>query len=62
MYLNLGSEFRKLGGKLRISSKSKTQSDEDYLSLLVAAMIKKDSNTFGVNKNVIASLKQDVLM
>ena len=61
LYPNLGPEYRKLGGKLRISSKCKTQSDEDYLMLLVAAMIKEDSNTLGVNENVIASLKQDYI-
>jgi hypothetical protein len=62
LYPNLGPEFRKLGGKLRVSSKSKNQSDEDYLMLLVAAMIKEDSNTLGVNENVIASLKQDYIL
>ncbi len=61
LYPNLGSEFRKLGGKSRISSKSKSQSDEDYLSLLVAAMIKEDRNTLGLNENVIASFKQDYI-
>jgi hypothetical protein len=61
LYPNLGSEFRKLGGKLRISSKSKSQSDEDYLSLLVAAMIKEDKNTLGLNENLIAAFKQDYI-
>jgi hypothetical protein len=61
LYPNLGPEFRKLGGKLHVSSKSKTQSDEDYLMLLVTAMIKEDSNTLRVNENVIASLKQDYI-
>jgi hypothetical protein len=61
LYPNLGPEYRKLGGKLRVSSKSKTQSDEDYLMLLVAAMIKEDSNTFGVNENASASSKQDYI-
>ncbi len=37
-YPNLGSEYRKLGRKLRISSKSMSQSDKDYLMHLVAAM------------------------
>jgi hypothetical protein len=61
LYPNLGSEFWKLGGKLRISSKSKTQSDEDYLMLLVAAMITEDSFTLGVDDNLITSFKQDYI-
>lgn len=60
LYLNLGSEFRKLGRKSRISSKSKTQSHEGYLMLLVAAMITVDSFTLGVNENC-TSFKQDYI-
>ena len=60
-YPNLGSEYRKLGGKLRISSKSKSQSDEDYLMRLVAAMIHEDSNTLGINDSLVKALKQDFI-
>ena len=50
LYPGLGFEWRKQGGKLRISSNSKSQSDEDYLSLMVAAMIKEDAQEMGINE------------
>jgi hypothetical protein len=44
----LGGEWRKLGGKIRVSAPSKDQTDEDYLTKLVAAMIRDDSLSCGV--------------
>jgi hypothetical protein len=49
LYPGLGPEWRKQGGKLRISSNTKSQSDENYLTLLVTAMLKEDGDTLGVN-------------
>ena len=50
LYPSLGAEWRKLGGKIRISSNSTFQSDEDYLSLMLTAMIKEDSQDLGINE------------
>ncbi len=38
-YPALGPEWRKAGGKIRLSASTSNQSDEDYLTKLVAAMI-----------------------
>ena len=61
LYPSLGKEWRKLGGKLRISSNSKFQSDEDYLSKLVAAMIKEDSQSLGINELKMTSSSQEYI-
>jgi hypothetical protein len=61
LYPCLGPEWRKLGGKIRVSSKSKDQSDEDYLTLLVAAMIGEDNQTMGVNDNTMQPFNQNYI-
>jgi hypothetical protein len=61
LYPSLGKEWRKQGGKLRVSSNSKTQSDEDYLSLLVAAMIKEDGQDLGINEQKCTNASQDYI-
>ena len=61
LYPSLGKEWRKLGGKIRISSNSKFQSDEDYLALLVAAMIKEDGQALGINDQNISNACQDYI-
>ena len=61
LYPNLGDEWRKLGGKLRVSAKSKSQTDEDHLMLLVAAMIREDSYAMGINDVNLTSFTQDYI-
>jgi hypothetical protein len=61
LYTSLGKEWRKLGGKLRISSNSKFQSDEDYLSKLVAAMIKEDGQSLGINEQKMTTSSQEYI-
>ena len=61
LYPCLGPEWRKLGGKIRVSAQSKDQSDEDYLTLLLAAMIKEDNRTLGVNNNNQMSFTQEYI-
>ena len=61
LYPSLGKEWRKLGGKLRVSSNSTFQSDEDYLSLLVAAMIKEDGQTLGINEHKMNTASQEYI-
>ena len=61
LYPCLGPEWRKLGGKIRVSAQSKDQSDEDYLTLLLAAMIKEDNRTLGVNDNNQMSFTQEYI-
>ena len=61
LYPSLGKEWRKLGGKLRISSNSKLQSDEDYLAKLVAAMIKEDSLSLGINEHKLTTSSQEYI-
>jgi hypothetical protein len=61
LYPSLGKEWRKLGGKLRISFNSKFQSDEDYLSLLVAAMIKEDGQSLGINEQKMTNASQEYI-
>ncbi len=61
LYPCLGNEWRKQGGELRISSNSKNQSDEDYLSLMVAAMIKEDAQDLGINELRITNATQDYI-
>ena len=61
LYPGLGDQWRKVGGKIRISAPTKDQSDEDYLVKLVAAMIKEDSLTCGINDSTASSAKQDYI-
>lgn len=61
LYPGLGPEWRKVGGKIRISAPSKNQTDEDYLQKLVAGMIKEDSLTCGINDAVQGSDKQEYI-
>jgi len=61
IYANLGPEWRKLGGKIRVSSNSKHQTDEDYLTQLLAAMIKEDSQSFGLNNHYDSGVIQDYI-
>jgi hypothetical protein len=61
LYPCLGPEWRKLGGKIRVSAQSKDQSDEDYLTLLLAAMIKEGNRTLGVNDNNQMSFTQEYI-
>jgi hypothetical protein len=60
-YPGLGSEWRKKGGKLRVSSNNTSQSTEDYLTQLVTAMLKEDADTFGVNNTSGNSTGQDYI-
>ncbi len=61
LYPGLGQQWRKQGGKLRVSSNNKSQSDENYLTLLVTAMLKEDSDTFGVNNTNGSCSTQDYI-
>jgi hypothetical protein len=61
LYPGLGPEWRKRGGKLRVSSNKKCQSDEDYLTQLVIAMLKEDGDTLGVNNTNAQSVTQDYI-
>ena len=61
LYPNLGLEWRKAGGKIRISAPSKDQSQEDYLMKLVQAMIQEDSSACGVNNAPTTSATQNFI-
>ena len=61
MYPSLGEEWRKLGGKIRVSAPSKNQTDEDYLTKLVTAMVRDDSLSCGVNDAVTKQHTQDYI-
>jgi hypothetical protein len=61
LYPGLGQEWRKRGGKLRVSSNNNCQSDEDYLTQLVIAMLKEDGDTLGVNNSNGQSVTQDYI-
>ncbi len=61
LYPGLGTEWRKNGGKICISSKDKHQSNEDYLTKLVAAMLKEDGDTLGVNNSNGQNCTQDYI-
>jgi hypothetical protein len=61
LYTGLGQEWRKQGGKIRVSSNNKSQSDEDYLTQLVIAMLKEDGDTLGVNNSNALSVTQDYI-
>jgi hypothetical protein len=61
LYPGLGPEWRKVGGKIRISAPSKDQTHEDYLLKLVAAMIKEDSLICGINDSIAGSAVQDYI-
>jgi hypothetical protein len=50
-YTSLGSEFRTTHGKLRLTSQSKSMTEETYLTALLNAMIKEDSDAIGLNAN-----------
>jgi hypothetical protein len=61
LYPALGLEWRKAGGKIRLSSASTQQSDEDYLTKLVAAMIAEDTIGCGVNESISTGATQDYI-
>ena len=61
LYPALGSEWRKAGGKIRVSASSPHQSDEDYLTKLVAAMIAEDTISCGVNESMSNGSTQDYI-
>jgi hypothetical protein len=61
LYPALGIEWRKAGGKIRVSVSSTNQSDEDYLTKLVAAMIAEDTIGYGVNESMSTSSTQDFI-
>jgi hypothetical protein len=61
LYPGLGQEWRKRGGKLRVSSNNKSQSNEDYLTQLVIAMLKEDGDTLGVNNSNGLSVTQEYI-
>ena len=61
LYPSLGEEWRKLGGKIRVSAPSKNQTDEDYLTKLVTAMVRDDSLSCGVNDAVTKQHTQDYI-
>ena len=61
LYPNLGLEWRKAGGKIRISAPSKDQSQEDYLMKLVQAMIHEDSSACGINNGQTTSATQNFI-
>ena len=61
LYPALGSEWRKAGGKIRVSASSTDQSDEDYLTKLVAAMIAEDTISCGVNESMSNGSTQDYI-
>jgi hypothetical protein len=61
LYPGLGDEWRKQGGKIRISATCKNQTAEDYLSKLLSAMLKEDSQTCGINDTNRAFHTQDYI-
>jgi hypothetical protein len=61
LYPGLGTDWRKHGGKIRVSSKDKHQSNEDYLTKLVAAMLTEDGDTLGVNNSNGQNFTQDYI-
>jgi hypothetical protein len=60
-YPNLGMEWRKAGGKIRLSAPSKDQTKEDYLQKLVQAMVHEDSLTCGINEASSTSTTQEFI-
>ncbi len=61
IYPALGMEWRKAGGKIRVSAASTKQSDEDYLTKLVAAMIAEDTIGYGVNESLSTTSTQNLI-
>jgi hypothetical protein len=61
LYPNLGTEWRKAGGKIRISPASKDQTLEDYLLKLVQAMVHEDSLTCGINDGLGSCASQEYI-
>jgi hypothetical protein len=57
----LGKEWRKAGGKIRMSSASKDQTLEDYLTKLVQAMVLEDSLTCGINDRLATYVSQEYI-
>lgn len=51
LYTSLGSEFRTIHGKLRLTSQSKSMTEETYLTGLLHAMMKEDSDDIALNAN-----------
>jgi hypothetical protein len=50
LYTSLGSEFRQKHGKLRLTCKDKSMTEEAYLQALITAMIEEDADALGVNE------------
>ena len=48
-------------GKIRVSSKDKHQSNEDYLTKLVTAMLNEDGDTLGVNNTNALTCTQEYI-
>jgi hypothetical protein len=61
LYPNLGREWRKAGGKIRMSPASKEQTLEDYLIKLFTAMVHEDSITCGINDALGSKASQDYI-
>jgi hypothetical protein len=61
LYTGLGTEWRKMGGKIRVSSNNKDQSNEDYLTKLVTAMLHEDGDTLGVNNSIDRTCSQEYI-
>jgi hypothetical protein len=51
LYTSLGSELRQKHGKLRLTCKDKSMTEEAYLIALITAMIAEDGDAMGVNGN-----------
>jgi hypothetical protein len=51
IYTSLGTEFRQKHGKLRLTCKDKSMTEEAYLIALITAMIAEDGDALGVNEN-----------
>ena len=60
LYTSLRSEFRQKHGKLRLTCKDKSMTEEAYLEALITAMIEEDSDALGVNE--IQSQQKDEFM
>jgi hypothetical protein len=52
LYTSLGSEFHSAHGKLRLTSQSKSMTEETYLTGLLHAMMKEDSDAIGLNAHI----------
>ena len=52
IYTSLGNEFRTQHGKLRLTSQTKSVTEEAYLISLLKAMLNEDSQGLGLNENM----------